>query len=79
MTDLKLLDAKIKDSGITMVALSSKTGILRETLYNRLNGKGEFKASEIMAISKALYLSNAERESIFFADEVEPNSPLGQS
>lgn len=32
----KLLNDKIRNSGMTMVAIAEKTGILRETLYNRL-------------------------------------------
>ena len=71
MTDLAALKRIIKDSGMTMVAISKKTGILRETLYNRLNGKSEFNASEMMSLSGVLGLSNSERDSIFFAKEVE--------
>ncbi len=71
MTDFKLLKKRISDSGMTMVAIANKTGILRETLYNRLNGKGEFNASEMVAIAKVLNLSNDERDAIFFATEVE--------
>lgn len=67
MTDVKALREKIRQSGISMTAISEKTGILRETLYNRLAGKGEFKASEISALSIALNLSSAERDDIFFA------------
>lgn len=71
MTDLKLLKRRIDESGMTMVAISQKTGILRETLYNRLNGKGEFTASEIVALSKVLTLSTVERSEIFFGEKVE--------
>lgn len=71
MTDLELLKHRIDESGMTMVAISQKTGILRETLYNRLNGKGEFTASEIVSLSKVLNLSTAERSEIFFGEKVE--------
>ena len=71
MTDLKLLKHIIDDSGMTMVAISQKTGILRETLYNRLHGKGEFTASEIVSLSKVLNLSSADRAEIFFGEKVE--------
>ena len=71
MTDFQLLRDKISDSGMTMVAISQKSGILRETLYNRLNGKGEFNASEMVALSRVLNLSNSERDAIFFASAVE--------
>lgn len=70
MTNYELLKEKIKDSGMTMVAIARKSGILRETLYNRLNGKGEFNASEMVALSKTLNLSNTERDAIFFGETV---------
>ena len=68
MTDFNALREKIDDSGMTMVAISAKSGILRETLYNRLNGKGDFTASEMIGLSKTLNLSNTERDAIFFAE-----------
>ena len=71
MTDFQTLQSKIKESGITMKALAQKTGILRETLYNRLAGKGDFTAREMMALANALNLSVSERDAIFFAKEVE--------
>lgn len=71
MTDFELLKAKIRESGITMVAIAKKSGILRETLYNRFNGVGDFTASEMLAISRTLGLSDEERDAIFFAKQVE--------
>lgn len=67
MVDLRKLDETIKNSGIKMTALSEKSGISRQTLYNRLDGIGEFTASEIVGITNALRLSQEEREAIFFA------------
>lgn len=64
---IEMLQEKIKDSGITMTALAQKAGIKRETLYNRLNGVGEFTASEITGLTRALHLSMSDREKIFFA------------
>lgn len=65
MPNIEKLKGKIKESGMTTVAIAEKSGILRETLYNRLDGRGEFKASEIVALSTVLRLSKAEREEIF--------------
>lgn len=67
MANIELLDKKIKESGMTMVSIAEKSGIVRETLYNRLCGKGEFTASEIIGLTKALKLTRAERDRIFFA------------
>lgn len=71
MVDFEKLNKTIKDSGMTMVAIASKSGITRETLYNRLNGIGEFTATEIVALTKTLHLSRLERDIIFFNQEVE--------
>ena len=71
MTNVGLLKEKIADSGITVTAVCHKSGILRETLYNRFNGKGEFSASEITKLCNVLRLSKEDREAIFFAQEVE--------
>lgn len=65
MPNIGLLKEKIDDTGITMVALAKKSGIVRETLYNRLAGIGEFTAPEIVGLTNALKLSKAEREEIF--------------
>ena len=70
MINTKLLEKKISDSGMTMVSLAEKTGILRESLYNKLKGNTEFKASEISSLSKVLRLSTRERDGIFFDSEV---------
>lgn len=74
MVNIDLLKFRIEDSGMTMVSLSKKSGITRETLYNRLNGIGEFTASEIVGLSNALKISRKDRDDIFFGNEVEFNA-----
>lgn len=74
MLNTKLLEKRIDDSGMTMVAIAEKTGILRETLYNKLKGSSEFKASEISSISRVLGLSSSDRDAIFFENVGELNS-----
>lgn len=76
LTDFKLLNEVISESGMTMCAIASKSGILRETLYNRLKGVGEFTASEIVGLSEALHLNKTQREKIFFAKKVELNDTM---
>lgn len=71
MTDFDALRKKINDSGMTIVAICEKSGILRETLYNRFKGVGDFTAVEMVALSNVLNLSNDERDAIFFAEQVE--------
>ena len=65
MANIEMLKEKISESGITMTALAKKSGMVRETLYNRLSGMGEFTAPEIVGLSEALHLSKADREEIF--------------
>jgi len=69
MADIEKLKEVINNSGMTMVAISKKSGILRETLYNRLSSTGDFKASEIEGLTKALRLSKKERDKIFFGNK----------
>lgn len=77
MTDFVLLESIIKESGMSMTAIAMKSGIKRETLYNRLKGIGDFTASEIVALTKTFKLTKAERDSIFFANKVELNATKG--
>ena len=65
MTDLDELKRVIDDSGMTMVAIAEKSGILKATLYNRLKGAGEFTASEIVSLTETLHLTKAQRDKIF--------------
>lgn len=67
MTDLKLLAAEIELSGLKVVTLCERAGIKRGTFYARMNGTGEFTASEIDGLSKALHLTKKRRDDIFFA------------
>lgn len=70
LADIELLKEKIADSGMTVKAISEKSGILRETFYNRLKGGGEFTASEIVALTKTLRLSKSERDKIFLNEKL---------
>lgn len=67
MVKLELLKKKLKDSGKTMTAIAEDSGIVRETLYNRLKGIGEFTASEVVALTITLNLTKKERDDIFLA------------
>lgn len=69
--DIELLKEKIEDSGMTMTAIANKSGILRQTLYNRLADADGFKVSEVEPLIKTLHLSEKERNNIFFAKEVQ--------
>jgi predicted transcriptional regulator len=66
MADIELLKQVLKDSGMTMVAIAEKSGIERTTLYNRLNGIGDFTSREIVGLTNVLHLTKAQRDRIFF-------------
>lgn len=76
MTDVKALRRCMNESGMKIVCIAQKSGMLRETLYNRLK-TGDFKISEICALSKVLNLSKEKRDEIFFGDKSEYNSRDG--
>ena len=69
LADIKLLKERIADSGMTIKAICEKSGILRETFYNRLKG-GEFTASEIVGLTKTLKLSRSDRDKIFLNEKL---------
>ena len=48
MTDTKLLRETIDNSGISVTFIAKSLGLTRSGLYLKLNGKVEFKASEIV-------------------------------
>lgn len=65
MANIEMLRTIIDESGMTIVSIAKKSGIKRETLYNRMAGVGEFTASEIVGLSEALNLTKATRDKIF--------------
>lgn len=73
MVDTNALKKRINESGMSVVSITQKSGILRETFYNRMKS-GDFKLSEMCALTKVLNLSQSERDAIFFAKECELNS-----
>lgn len=66
MFNSELLRDKIQGSGLKIGYIAEESGILRNTLYNKMKGKSEFTASEIVSLSQTLKLSRSEVDSIFF-------------
>ena len=69
MANVELLRQTMKDSGMTVSAIAEKSGICRETLYNRMNS-GDFYASEIVSLTRVLGLSKKEIDDIFLPKKV---------
>ena len=63
--DIELLKDKINESGMTIPTVADRAEIDKYVLYNRLKGLGEWKASEIVGLTKALKLTKTERDRIF--------------
>lgn len=66
MFNQKLLKAKIIAQGLTRAEMAKKIGISLTTLNYKLNGRQEFKLSEVKKICTILNLNKTEREKIFF-------------
>lgn len=67
MTDSIELEVAITRAKLTKQEIAMKLGITAMGLYKKINNLSEFKASEIVILSKLLRLTNAQREEIFFA------------
>lgn len=67
MADLEMLKAKIEESGMTIETIAERSEIKRYTLDRRLRGYGDFTASEIVGLSRALKLKVSERNHIFLS------------
>lgn len=60
------LDKAIYESGLKLEAIARKMKINRVSLWNKIQGRTEFKASEIKSLSQILNLSAEQRDYIFF-------------
>ncbi len=57
-----------------MEYIAEQLGVSRKTLYLKLNGETEFKASEIAILRDLLEMSPEEQEHYFFTPKGELNS-----
>lgn len=69
--NLKYLNDRISLSHIPITAIAEEMGISRQTLYLKMKGERDFKASEVSRLCVILRLTNEEKRLIFFADEVD--------
>ena len=69
--NLKYLNNKIDEINIPITTIAEKMGLSRQSLYLKLNGLREFKASEMIKICDILRLTSEEKNYIFFADKVD--------
>ena len=72
MTNTKLLNEKIAESGLKKGFIADKLGLTTYGLQLKTINRNEFKASEISALCDLLNITTArEKEDIFFAKKVD--------
>ena len=78
MTNTGLLLEYIERSGLKRNYIARMLGISTYALAQKIHNIREFKASEIYTFCRVLGIRSSDvMEAIFFAKEVEFNSPLG--
>lgn len=71
MVDAEKLKQKIEDSGLKIGFIAGKLGLSHQGFLNKLNGEYSFKLDEIQKLCNTMNLSAEDRDSIFFADDVD--------
>ena len=72
MTNTKLLNEKILESGLKKKFIAEKLGLSTYGLQRKIENRSEFKASEISILCDLLGIRTAaEKERIFFASKVD--------
>ena len=68
MTNVELLDEKIKTSGKKKVYLAKKLGVSRATFRSLCLGKSQFKTEQVKILCDELNIvKTKDKEAIFFA------------
>lgn len=70
MVDTQHLVKKIEDSGLKTGFIVSKLGISRQAFDFKKRNLRKFRTAEIYVLCDLLNIPEDERQSIFFADEV---------
>lgn len=69
MTNTKLLEEKIRQSGLKKGYLADRIGVSRTTFYTLLRNQSDFKVSQIKTLCDILGITDDETlKAIFFAD-----------
>lgn len=66
MTNTAELEGAIAKAGIRKKTIAAALSITETALWSKINGRSEFKASEIKKIQDLLSLSDSFRDFIFF-------------
>ena len=69
MVNTQMLTDAIRESGLKNGYIAASIGISMQSLQRKVEGKTEFKASEIAGFTSVLRLSRADRDLIFLQQE----------
>lgn len=73
MVDTQHLGQKIEESGLKIGYIVSKLGITRQAFDFKKRNIRKFRTAEIYVLCDLLNIPDEEKQSIFFADEVNLN------
>jgi len=68
MTNTNLLREKIRQSGLKYGYIAEQMALTRQGLYNKINGKNEFTAKQIVNLCEILGIED--KDEFFFAKNV---------
>ncbi len=71
MTNTKMLQEKIQESGYKLRFIAKKIGLTYQGFLKKSRNETEFKAREIQGLKELLNLTDSERDAIFFAEDVD--------
>lgn len=71
MTDTNKFEIALLERKKTKRDIAELLSVSLQTIYNKINNVVDFKAKEMMAICDFLNLTEEQRDSIFFARDVE--------
>lgn len=72
MVNTAMLNKRIDESGLKRGYIANELNMSRQSLFAKVNNSTEFLSSEVQQLCKILGITVlAEKEAIFFADEVD--------
>lgn len=71
MTNAVEFRVAVLRAGLTTSKVAKALGLSMNSLYKKLNNHTSFKADEIIALMKILHLTPSQRDTIFFAQNVD--------
>lgn len=74
MTDTKALREKMDESGYKLRYIAKQLGITYQGFLKKINNETEFKATEIQILFDLFHMTEAERNAIFFTQNVDRHS-----